>query len=84
MQVSSVHVLILTQTLIATVCRSMVMFSSFLSSKKNYWTGFWHYTYGNCFSFNQKKGLRAGGPGPGNGKLLGVFFLPWETKRLHL
>ncbi|KAJ7385395.1 ligand-gated sodium channel [Desmophyllum pertusum] len=27
---------------------------------------------GNCFSFNKERGLRAGGPGPGNGLLLEI------------
>ncbi|XP_078371421.1 degenerin-like protein asic-1 isoform X1 [Oculina patagonica] len=41
-------------------------------NKNRYWTRFWHYMYGNCFSFNKELGLRAGGAGPGNGLLVEI------------
>ena len=42
--------------------------------KSRFWHTFWHYKYGNCFTFNKNRGLKVGGPGPDYGKLM-IFML---------
>lgn len=46
-----------------------------LSRKSGLWDSFWHYKYGNCYSFNKVRGLTAGGPGPSYGKTRPVVSL---------
>ncbi|KAM7446204.1 hypothetical protein ABFA07_005421 [Porites harrisoni] len=38
--------------------------------KSRFWNSFWHYKYGNCFTFNKYSDLMAAGPGPAYGLVL--------------
>ncbi|KXJ19628.1 Amiloride-sensitive sodium channel subunit beta [Exaiptasia diaphana] len=54
-------------------------------TKKSFWSSFWHYKYGNCFTFNPKvingeeqKGLTTAKTGPSDGLVLEIDVEQYE------